>query len=415
MSKRNTSYQKLQSRLAEADALLTALRAGEVDAIISHSSVLLLCVQEVERALQESEARYRSLFEHSLDAILLTTTDGRIVMSNPAACGLFGWTAEELGQMREEELVDHSDPEALGEWAARVGTGQFQGELKYLRKDGSTFAGETSSATFGEQSGETKTTVIIRNITERKRAEEFLHNTRAEITDVTRMSTIEETMALIADEINQPLGAIVNNSNVCMQLVMAPSRLEDNVRGVLLDIMDDASRASAIIARIRAATRKTLPQKTSLQIKNVVADVLALTSRDLAARRIIARTELGEDVPLVSADRVQLQQVLLNLVMNASEAMSAVTDERRILTIGGQRDELDGRPAVLITVRDLGDGFKTADMERIFDAFYTTNPRGLGMGLCMSRSIVEAHGGRLWATSHDPQGAVFLCALPAAP
>jgi signal transduction histidine kinase len=146
----------------------------------------------------------------------------------------------------------------------------------------------------------------------------------------------------------------------------------------------------------------------------LVANVLALAQRELAERRIEVRTELPEDLPRVSGDRVQLHQVLLNLLMNGMEAMSAVEYERRVITIRGQRDELDGRPAVLITVRDLGGGFEPEDSERLFDAFYTTKPDGLGMGLRISRSIVEAHSGRLWAMSGAGPGATFYCVLPAA-
>jgi PAS domain S-box-containing protein len=405
--------QDLQARLDQAEAPAAALRGGEVDAVISHSAMLLPCVQEGERTLQETAHRYRSLFEHSLDAMLLTATDGRILMSNPAARRLFGWTADELCHMHEDALIDARDAKTAAAWAARVRAGQFHGELTYLRKDGSAFAGEMSSSTFGAQNEEKKNSVVIRDVTERKRAEESLHNLRAQIADMTRLRSIEATLALIAGEINQPLGAIVNNSNVCMQLVTVPSRLQENMREVLSDIMNDAHRASAIVARIRAALRETLPQKTSVQIKDVVADVLALSHRELAARRIIARIELAEDLPQVSADRVQLQQVLLNLVINGSDAMSAVTEERRILTIAGERDKLDGRPAVLVTVSDRGAGLKKADRERVFEAFYTTKPSALGMGLCISRSIMEAHGGRIWATSHDPPGTILSCALPA--
>ena len=145
----------------------------------------------------------------------------------------------------------------------------------------------------------------------------------------------------------------------------------------------------------------------------MIGDVLALAGRALVEHRITVRTELAEDLPRVLGDPVQLQQLLLNLVVNGIEAMNAVSDERRILTIGGQRDELDGRPAVLITVRDLGAGFKPDDSERLFDAFYTTKPDGLGMGLRIGRSIIEAHGGRLWATSDASAGSIFYCALPA--
>jgi PAS domain S-box-containing protein len=254
----------------------------------------------------------------------------------------------------------------------------------------------------------------IMDTTERKRAEEEIRKTEAELRHVTRVTTMGELAASIAHEINQPLGAIVNNGNVAMRLATAENGSRDKLVEVLSDIVSDANRTSAIIARIRSVMRKSAPEKTSLQLKDLVADVLALAQRELAERRIEVRTELPEDLPRVSGDRVQLHQVLLNLLMNGMEAMSAVEYERRVITIRGQRDELDGRPAVLITVRDLGGGFEPEDSERLFDAFYTTKPDGLGMGLRISRSIVEAHSGRLWAMSGAGPGATFYCVLPAA-
>jgi signal transduction histidine kinase len=144
----------------------------------------------------------------------------------------------------------------------------------------------------------------------------------------------------------------------------------------------------------------------------VFVDVLTLARCELTAGRITVRVELAEDLPRVSGDRVQLQQVFLNLVMNGIEAMHALSGERRIMTIGGQLGQLDGNPAVLLTVQDFGAGFKPEDSERLFDAFYTTKPNGLGMGLRISRSVVEAHGGWLWAAPNEPYGAAFYCALP---
>ena len=220
-----------------------------------------------------------------------------------------------------------------------------------------------------------------------------------------------ELAASIAHEINQPLGAIVNNSNVGLRLVNGARGLSHELRAVFSDIVYDANRASDIITRIRAMVRRELPEKVLLQLKDVIADVLALANRELTERRITARTELPENLPCVSGDRVQLQQVLLNLVMNSIEAMSGVADEQRVLTIGGTRDELAGHAAVRITVHDLGSGFRPEDSERLFEPFYTTKSHGLGMGLRISRSIVEAHGGRLWATANDGPGATFSCSL----
>jgi PAS domain S-box-containing protein len=252
------------------------------------------------------------------------------------------------------------------------------------------------------------------DISERKRAEESLQRAHAELAHATRVTTMGELAASIAHEINQPLGAIVNNGNVAIRIATAENASHDKLAEVLSDIVADANHASAIIARIRAVMRKSAPEKTSLHLKDVVGAVLALVQRELAARRIKVRTELPEDLPSVSGDRIQLQQVLLNLVMNGIEAMSEVDDARRVLTIGGRRDDLAGQPAVLIAVQDFGSGFSREDYERFFDAFYTTKPTGMGMGLRISRSIVEAHGGRLWATSNAGRGATFYCALPIA-
>jgi PAS domain S-box-containing protein len=413
MSNGDPTYQELQARLAQAEALLTALRSGEVDAVISHSAVVLLCVQEVEAALREGEVRYRSLFEHSVDAILLTAADGRILMANPAACRLFGWTADELAHMREEVLVNYADPKTMAVWAARARAGQFQAELTYLRRDGSTFVGETSSATFGEQNGEKKTTVIIRDVTERKRAEEAVLKAQAEVARITRAMTIAELAVSVAHEINQPLGAIANNSSACLRLLQKTAGSPVEAREALADIIEDARRASGIIARIRALTNRFTPANTSIQIKDVIGDVLALAHRELADRRITVRTELAEGLPSVAGDRIHLQQALLNLVMNAIDAIHGMEERRHILKIDALSYELSGDPAVLVAVQDLGCGFKPEDGERLFEPFYTTKTGRMGMGLRISRSIVETHGGRLWAQANEEAGATFFLALPA--
>ena len=186
----------------------------------------------------------------------------------------------------------------------------------------------------------------------RRQAEEALHKAQVELSHVTRVMTMGELAASIAHEINQPLGAIVNNSNVCLGLLAQALSPNDDLREALSDILNDANRASSIIARIRAMTQRALLEKTSLQLRDVIADVLALARRELAEHRIEVRTELPEDLPRVSGDRIQLRQVLLNLVMNGIEAMSGVAEKRRVLTIGGQRDKSPASRRA-----DLGAGF----------------------------------------------------------
>ena len=260
---------------------------------------------------------------------------------------------------------------------------------------------------------------------ERKRAEAALQKAQAELAHVTRLTTMGELTASVAHEVGQPLTGVINNANACLGLLdPAPKRpgeggpdgspnLEE-VREALAEIIDDADRASAIIMRVRQLSKRAPIEKSLLDLRDVVKDVLALARYESGTRRITIRTELPNDLPLVSGDRVQLQQVLLNLVMNGMDAMNSVEEQKRILVVFGKRETMGGMPAVLLGVLDSGVGLKTEEMDRLFEAFYTTKPQGMGMGLAISRSITEAHGGRLWAEPNQGPGATFLFSLPAA-
>jgi C4-dicarboxylate-specific signal transduction histidine kinase len=252
------------------------------------------------------------------------------------------------------------------------------------------------------------------DVEDRRLAGEDLLKAQLQLAHITRLTTMGELAAAIAHEINQPLGAIVNNVHVALRIAGSEegAASDTELRGVLSDVIDDASRASAIIARLRELVQRVAPSREPLQVSDLVRQVLALVQRELTDRRVTARLEIRGDLPRVLGDRVQLQQVILNLVMNAAEAMSAVPDERRILTIGGRSWQRNGQLAALITVHDVGCGFGTGDPERLFEAFYTTKPNGLGMGLRISHSIVEAHGGHLWAEANPDMGATFFVSLP---
>src|ERR1051325_4981389 len=373
--------------------------------------------KQAEEALRASEERFRHMVEGVKDyAIYMVDPDGRVITWNTGAERMKGYSSEEILGRRlslfyEPRDVESGKPElGLKEAAA---TGRFEDEGWRVRKDGSRFWANVIITALNDGAGKLRGFVkVTRDMSERKRAEEASQKLQTELAHVTRLTTMGELAASIAHEINQPLGAIVNNSNVGLRLVNGTRELPKELREILSDIVHDANRTSDIVARIRALAKKSIPEKTSLQLGDVVADVLMLAQGKLAERRIEVCTELDDDLPQVAGDRVQLQQVLLNLVMNGVEAMSGVQDERRILTIGVQRDELAGRPAIRITVRDLGCGFRPEDSERLFESFYTTKSHGLGLGLWISRSIVEAHGGRLWAKLNDGPGATFSCALP---
>ena len=263
------------------------------------------------------------------------------------------------------------------------------------------------------------------NIEDLNRTQHELHKAQAELAHMTRMTTMGELTASIAHEVNQPLTAVVNNANACISLLEpAPSHsgeagpdrasnLED-IREALGEIRDDAERASAVVGRVRQLAKRAPVEKSFLDLKDVVRDVLALARYESVARGVTIRTELSQDLPCVSGDRVQLQQVFLNLVMNGMDAMNTIEESQRVLIIGGQRETCNGNSAALLRVQDAGIGFKPEEMDRLFEAFYTTKPNGMGMGLAISRSIIEAHAGRLWAEPNSGPGASFLISLPAA-
>jgi PAS domain S-box-containing protein len=254
----------------------------------------------------------------------------------------------------------------------------------------------------------------VMDITARKQAEEAVSKAQTELAHVTRVTTLGELAASIAHEVNQPLTGIINNADACLGLLPNDTDELDEVREALSEIVNDADRASAVLARIRGLVKKARPEKARLHLRDLVSDVLLLARAEAAARRVIMQAQIPEDLPFAFGDRVQLQQVLLNLVMNGMDAMNNVEEQKRLLLISGRRDAYDGWPAATISVQDFGIGLKTEEMERLFDAFYTTKPQGMGMGLAISRSIIEDHGGRLWAEPNEGPGATFLFSLPAA-
>jgi PAS domain S-box-containing protein len=256
--------------------------------------------------------------------------------------------------------------------------------------------------------------VIVRDLSEHMLASEALREAQAELAHVTRVTTLGEVTASFAHELNQPLAAILNNANACLGLLPSGRADLDEVRDALADIVTDAERASAIIERVRGLAKRSSPERVPLRLVDVVDDVVALAAAESVARRVAIRTDIPADLPVVLGDRVQLQQVVLNLVVNGMDAMSTVDEPERKLEIRGRPDTQDGSPAARISVQDRGIGLHGGQADRLFEAFYTTKPHGMGLGLAISRSIIEAHGGRLWAESNRGPGATFSFRLPAA-
>lgn len=249
----------------------------------------------------------------------------------------------------------------------------------------------------------------VTDLTESKKAQEDLRTSQAELARVTRIMTMGELAASIAHEVNQPLGAIVANANACMSWLAGVCPNLEEAREAAGRIVRDGKRAAEVIARIRALTRKTTTQMERLDLNETIKEVVALTQGEMRTNRVVLRTELLDDLPPVLGDRIQLQQLVLNLFMNGIEAMTAVEDRARELAVTTQNHETD---QVLVTVRDSGVGLDPQGRERMFDAFYTTKPTGMGMGLSISQSIVQNHGGCLWAVANDGPGALFQFTVP---
>jgi C4-dicarboxylate-specific signal transduction histidine kinase len=243
---------------------------------------------------------------------------------------------------------------------------------------------------------------------ERKRTEEALRKAQVELAHVTRVTTLGELAASTAHEVNQPLAAIVTNGNACLRWLAGNSPNVDEAREAARRIIRDGNRAGEVIARIRALVKKTDTEKVRLNINDTIGEVVALAEGEVRRNSIALRTELAGDLPLVVGDRIQLQQVILNLIMNGVEAMASVADRPRELFIRSRQHESD---KVLVAVQDSGIGIDQQNLEKIFDTFYTTKSQGMGMGLAISRSIVEDHGGRLWAAPNDGPGVTVKFAL----
>jgi PAS domain S-box-containing protein len=260
--------------------------------------------------------------------------------------------------------------------------------------------------------GELEYIGAVQDVTERRSSEEALSKARSELSHVARVTSLGVLTASIAHEVNQPLSGIVTNASTCLRMLAADPPNVDGARETARRTIRDGNRASEVIARLRALYGKKEPTIESVDLNEATREVIALSLSELQRNRVILRPELADDLPPVTGDRVQLQQVILNLIRNASDAMSSVDDRPRQLLIRTEQDEGD---RVSLTVQDAGTGFDPQAVDRLFEGFYTTKNDGMGIGLSVSRSIIESHHGRLWATLNKGPGAAFSFSIPRAP
>jgi PAS domain S-box-containing protein len=384
------------------------------------------------RDLEEREAKIRRLVEANIVGIFIWKLEGEIIEANEAFLHLLGYSREDLvsGRLRWTDLTP-------AEWRDRnsraveeiKATGIVQpNEKEYFRKDGSRVPVLVGAAIF--EGSKDEGVAFVLDLSEQKRAEEALQKAQAELAHVTRVATVGELTASIAHEINQPLAAVVTNANASLRWLSRDSPNLAEACEAIRRIVRDGNRAGEVIARMRALFKKASTTKERLDINQAIEEVVTLAQSEVQRNRVSLQSRLANDLLPVMGDRIQLQQVILNLIINAIEAISGeVSEGPRDLLVSSQKvTEIPSQlekgtfeykaladaecTHVLIAVRDSGPGLDPKGLDRLFDAFYTTKPKGLGMGLAISRSIIEAHGGRLWARPNAPRGAVFRFTLP---
>jgi PAS domain S-box-containing protein len=382
----------------------TPRSADELDRLVGAFNQMFPKLQVAYGDLREREAKVRRLVDANIIGVCIFDRERRIIEANDAFLGIVGFSPDDVvsGRLSFAGLTPpewaEADERRLAELAS---TGTWKPcEKDLFRKDGSRVPVLVGGATFGERQHQGVAFVV--DLSERKRAE-------AELAHANRLAIMGQLAASIAHEVNQPIGAVRNYAHGALRFLAAepPDLLE--VREALECVVGETYRAGDIIGGIRDQIRKASPQKRKIEINEALLEVIGLTRTVISEHSVLVKMQLAEGLPHILGDRVQLQQVILNLIMNATEAMSQVSDGSRELLISTSEAEPN---SVLVKIGDSGPGLPSVNPERIFEAFYTTKASGLGMGLSICRSIVEAHGGWLQATPNHPRGAVFCVMFP---
>ncbi len=368
--------------------------------------------KHAEDKLRNSERSLRQLTETIPQMLWSASADGAIDYCNQRVLDYTGLSAEQVHGTGWMKSVHQDEIEKMEQaWKAAVSAGEpFQYEFRGRRAADQAYRWCISSALpLRDREGRViKWFGSVVDLHDWKEAQDALQMAQADLARVSRLTTMGELAASIAHEVNQPLTAVTNNSSACLRLLAADNLKPEVLRRALEEIVADGNRASAVVARIRAFIKKEPVEKNRLNMNDVIQEVLVLADRQLYENRVRLERQLTKALPLVVADRVQMQQVLLNLIMNGIEAMLPVTDQPRSLWVESRVDQSGD---ILVAVRDSGTGLGSA-ADQVFTPFFTTKANGMGMGLSISRSLVENHGGRLWAMPNSPIGAVFSFTLP---
>ncbi|MFZ1975763.1 MAG: PAS domain S-box protein [Candidatus Acidiferrales bacterium] len=369
-----------------------------------------------EEKLRESELNLRQMTETIPEMLWSATPEGAIDYCNARVLDYTGFSAEKIMGRGWARLLHPDDADqAARVWSSCVTTGNpYRVEVRTIHAADGTYRWCVTSALplLDQQGRILKWYGTVVDMHDWKQAQEDLRNTQMEFAHMSRVMTMGELTASIAHEVNQPLAGIITNANTCLRMLAADPPNVDGAAETARRTIRDGNRMSEVITRLRALYSKKDATTEPMDLNEAARDVTALLLSELQRNSVVLRLELADDIPLVAGDRVQLQQVILNLLRNASDAMSGINDRPRRLLIRTQRDEGD---RVRLTVQDAGVGFDPQAVDRLFKAFYTTKNNGMGIGLSVCRSIIESHHGRLWATPNDGPGAAFSFCIPHAP
>jgi PAS domain S-box-containing protein len=378
------------------------------------SAVVTSWLGSARRAAEERQkAHLDELFEQTPEGILLVDLQDRVLRVNKEFTHIFGYKMDEIVNRPSIDLITPPElrSEALKNRQRLAEGHHINIETTRRRKDGSRLPVSEVSFPVIANDRCIGYYVIFRDISESKRDLERLHEAQAELAHLSRITTMGELAASIAHEINQPIGAIVTNSNASVRwLKQTPPSISD-AEEALECIARDANRAAEVIGRIRSLLRKTPAATLQLDMNDVIREVLTLTSYEAGRRGANVLTDLTNNLTPILGDRIQLQQVLLNLIINSFDAISEITDRPRQVLVKSFRKP----DCVVVEVHDSGKGWDEQHSATMFDPFFTTKQGGIGMGLTISRSIIESHGGRLWAEPATPHGAILKFTLPIAP
>jgi PAS domain S-box-containing protein len=373
------------------------------------AAVLIVCEDITER--KRAEYLTGQVFETYPDGICVIGRDYRLQRVNPVYAQNVGIPAEKLVGAHGADLLGTT----FFEQTLRPNYDRcFAGEaISYTEwfdyPRGRRFMAISYSPLRPESERVEAILVITRDLTDHVLASEGLRSAQADLAHANRVATMGQLTASIAHEVNQPITAAVTNARAALRWLSAQPPNFEEVEEALARIVNEGGRAGEVIEQVRKLIKKAPPQKDAVAINDAILDVMALTRAEAANNRVSVRTQLADGLPLVHGDRVQLQQVILNVINNAIEAMCSVSEENRDLLICTRQAEPD---AVLVEVRDSGPGLPPEAVDRLFESFYTTKPTGLGLGLSICRSIIEAHNGRTWASANSPRGAIFHFTVP---